>query len=197
MQVLTYGPHTDQEWRTAKKQFEYLLQPAEQKVAQKLKKQLSGVKANTRQLLHQYSRYSELISRPTLKQALQNERQYLLEALREYINTLVIKSTEGSSTLATRYDTPQIISDISSARQIEAKINEVLKVSKKLLDDLQNYDDMFHIATELANNIKQQHNELFESWCLDVSNQIKNKTLRYLFSVKRLLDSGLLAKEDG
>ncbi|KAK9747136.1 Dynein heavy chain, N-terminal region 1 [Popillia japonica] len=157
--AVNYGPHTEQEWRTAKKQFEYLLQPAEQRpaeqrVAQKLKKQLSGVKANTRQLLHEYARYSELISRPTVKQTLQNERQYLLEALLEYIKILE-----------------------RNTKQIESRANEVLKIAKKLLDDLQNYDDLLHTVTELVNNSKQQHNELFESWCSDVAAQIKNKTL--------------------
>ncbi|GJQ81470.1 btv [Trypoxylus dichotomus] len=177
LQVLNYGPHTEHEWRTAKKQFEYLLQPAEQRLAQKLKKQLSGIKANTRQLLYEYSRYSDLISRPTLKQALQNERQYLLEALREHVKTLANSSTETARNLSARFDTPQIICDISSARQMESRANEILSVSKKLLDDLQNYEDLIHTVIELLNNAKQQHNELFESWCTDRIGQIKNKSL--------------------
>lgn len=49
LDFLKYGPHTAQKWLTAKKQFEYLLQPAELTVASKLKKQLSGI-TNIRQV---------------------------------------------------------------------------------------------------------------------------------------------------
>lgn len=48
--LLNYGSHTVQKFLAAKKLFEYLLQPAEQRVALKLKKQLSGVDANVRQV---------------------------------------------------------------------------------------------------------------------------------------------------
>lgn len=112
-----------------------------------------------------------------MKQTLQNERQYLLEALLEYIKILERNSTEPVQNFSMRFDTPQIICEISSAKQIESRANEVLKIAKKLLDDLQNYDDLLHTVTELVNNSKQQHNELFESWCSDVVAQIKNKTL--------------------
>lgn len=46
---LRYGPSMQQKWQTAKKQFEYLLQPAELTVASRLKKQLSGMN-NIRQV---------------------------------------------------------------------------------------------------------------------------------------------------
>lgn len=49
--LLSYGQHSMQKFLAAKKLFEYLLQPAENRVASKLKKQLSGVDANVRQVL--------------------------------------------------------------------------------------------------------------------------------------------------
>lgn len=48
--LLNYGSHTMEKFLAAKKLFEYLLQPAEERVASKLKKQLSGVDANVRQV---------------------------------------------------------------------------------------------------------------------------------------------------
>lgn len=50
LDALQYGIRTEQSWKKAKKQFEYLLQPAEERVAVKLKKQLSNINANTRQV---------------------------------------------------------------------------------------------------------------------------------------------------
>lgn len=48
--LLNYGSHKMEKFLAAKKLFEYLLQPAEQIVAVKLKKQFSGVDANIRQV---------------------------------------------------------------------------------------------------------------------------------------------------
>lgn len=50
LDALQYGIRTEPFWKKAQKQFEYLLQPAEERVAVKLKKQLSNVNANTRQV---------------------------------------------------------------------------------------------------------------------------------------------------
>nr|XP_022905741.1 cytoplasmic dynein 2 heavy chain 1 [Onthophagus taurus] len=174
LQILKYSPYTEQEWRKAEKQFEYIVQPAETRVAMKLKRQLTHMNANTRQLLHEFGRYSELICRPFVKQILQNERQYLLGALLEYINNI----NENSEVLiSTRYDVPQVIIDITSVRLNETKVNEILRISEKVLDDLEMYDELKSRVIEILDGLKQQHNELFENWASDVSQRIKNNSL--------------------
>lgn len=50
LDILAYGEDRTNSLLKAKKQFEYLIQPAERRVAIKLKKQLSSVNANTRQV---------------------------------------------------------------------------------------------------------------------------------------------------
>lgn len=52
MDVLDCGPHTETAWKTAFKKFEFLLQPAEERVAIKLKNQLSNMNTNTRQVIN-------------------------------------------------------------------------------------------------------------------------------------------------
>lgn len=86
-----------------------------------MKKQFGNLNANTRQLLHEFGRYSELINRPILKQSLLSERQYLLSILQDYILQLVSQMTE-TPTISTKYDTPQVVSEILTIRQLEAKV---------------------------------------------------------------------------
>lgn len=50
LDLLNYNSHRIEQFLAAKKLFEYLLKPAEEKVALKLKKQLSSIDANIRQV---------------------------------------------------------------------------------------------------------------------------------------------------
>lgn len=74
------------------------------------------------QLLHEFSRYAELIERPVLRQALLNERQYLLSTLHDYVVKLSTSSSEVQ-VANPKYSTPQIVNDILSIRQLESKVN--------------------------------------------------------------------------
>uniref|UniRef100_A0A6P7FU93 Cytoplasmic dynein 2 heavy chain 1 n=1 Tax=Diabrotica virgifera virgifera TaxID=50390 RepID=A0A6P7FU93_DIAVI len=161
----------------AEKQFEYLIQPTEKRIAIKLKKQLADMSGNTRQLIYEYSKYSELISRPVLMQELIKERQFLLVALYDYLKQIQSQTASENFIIATRYDTPEVVKDIIMIRQLESKANEVNKVSQKLLKDLQGYDDLREMITELIKDLKQQHNELFESWSSEIMGYIKNNAL--------------------
>lgn len=73
-------------------------------------------------LLHEFGRYSELISRPVVKQALQTERQFLLSALNDYVSQLASQLTAEVPVPSTKYDTPQVVSEIVVTRQLESKV---------------------------------------------------------------------------
>lgn len=72
--------------------------------------------------MHEYGRYVELISRPVVKNALQTNRQYLLNALNDYLQQLSQQSQlEGQETF-TKYDMPSVVQQIIIIRQLEAKV---------------------------------------------------------------------------
>lgn len=73
------------------------------------------------QLLHEFGRYTELISRPVLKQALLSERQYLLSISHDYVRKLANQMTD-TPVLSTKYDTPQVVAEILTTRQLEFKV---------------------------------------------------------------------------
>ncbi|KAF5303585.1 hypothetical protein FQR65_LT08186 [Abscondita terminalis] len=177
LDMLECSSGTDFVWNTASKKYEFLLQPAEERVASKLKKQLSNTSINTRQLLYEFKRYIELINRPVVKKTLLSERQCLLTLLKDYVNQLNGQlSTEATNGL-TKYDTPEVINEIMKVKHLESKTLEVKNVSETILDDLEGFEEVSITVEQLSKDIKQQHTELFDSWVNEVTSKIKDKTL--------------------
>ncbi|CAG9863949.1 unnamed protein product [Phyllotreta striolata] len=173
-----FGQDTKQSLIKAEKQFGYMIQPAEQRIATKLKNQLTGVNSNIRQLIYEYSRYAELIGRPVLRNELIKERQYLLASIHDYLKSIQSEATSENHAINMRYDIPEVVKDIIQLRQLESKVNEVHKVALKILQDLQGYEDLNRRILEISKDLKRQHHELFDSWCADVLIYIKNNTLK-------------------
>lgn len=129
------------------------------------------------QLIYEYSRYSELISRPVLKKDLLSERQYLLTSMYDYIKQIQSQST-SENTVTTKHGAPEVVKDIIMIRQLEAKANEIKNVSQKLLEDLQGFQNLNQIVLGLIKELKDQHNELFEAWSSEIISYINDNTLR-------------------
>ncbi|KAJ3658119.1 hypothetical protein Zmor_009877 [Zophobas morio] len=104
------------------------------------------------------------------------ERQYLLNSLYDYVRHLQSQSS-SENTLYTRYDTPQVVADVIIAKQLEAKDNEVLQTSQKLLEDLKGFESLQQMVTELLKDLKQQNAEVFDSWTSEISSLIKEGVL--------------------
>ncbi|XP_044749353.1 cytoplasmic dynein 2 heavy chain 1 [Coccinella septempunctata] len=176
LNLYSCGPHNELEWIKSKKDFEQMLQPAEQLVGNKLKKQLSSINANTRQLLYEFGRYSELISRPSLKQTLLAERQYLLTSLHDYVRQLQTQTSADMNYLSYT-ETPMIVKELMMTRQLESRAKEVLTTSERLLNDLQEYENLHSTVVELMRELKKQHMELFDSWTSEITRRINDNTL--------------------
>lgn len=55
---------------------------------------------------------------------------------------------------------------------------DIQQISEKLLNDLSGNSELNQKVTQLLKDIKQQHNELFDSWTSEITAKIKNKSLR-------------------
>ncbi|XP_076274081.1 dynein cytoplasmic heavy chain beethoven isoform X2 [Rhynchophorus ferrugineus] len=174
--VLSYDGD-EEDLGKANKEFEYLLQPAEKRVALKLKTQLVSVNSNIRQLIYEFTRYSELICRPVLKKILQPERQFLLSSLHDYVSQIQSQINSGSSGISSKQDTSDIVREVIYLRQLDARVDEVISVIKTLLDDLEGFTAIFDYTTGVSNDIKTQTMELFESWCSDAVTDINGRSL--------------------
>lgn len=129
-------------------------------------------------MIHEYGRYSELISRSIVKNQLQTERQYLLKSLNEYLQLLENKIALGNTSNIPKYEVPPIVQEIIAVRQIEAKVTDMRNIAEKILDDLHGYEQFMQKSSEFLKDIKQQHSDLFDSWTTDITSQIESNKLR-------------------
>ncbi|XP_066245842.1 cytoplasmic dynein 2 heavy chain 1 [Euwallacea similis] len=175
LEILSYEDSHD--LSKSRKEFEYLLQPAEERVALKLKKQLMTVNTNTRQLIYEFTRYAELINRPVLRKNLRAERQFLLNSLSEYITQIQNQANQESSKVNTRQETSETIREIIFIRQLEAKTEEVVFVTEKLLDDLEGCERVREFVLGILNDLKSQDSELFDAWSSGVISDVNGNKL--------------------
>ena len=85
VQPLAYNPYTAPLWQRAVSQFEAVLEPAEQRIAGKLREQLRQCLSQPHQLLREFQRYKELVRRPIISRALVTEREALLAELSTFL----------------------------------------------------------------------------------------------------------------
>lgn len=102
----------------------------------------------------------------------------MLSLLNDYTKQLSNQLLEENQALSTKYDTPQIVNEITAIRQLESKVVDVQKIVEKLLDDLQGSEELKNTIVELLKSVKQQHTELFESWTSEITAKIKDNSLR-------------------
>lgn len=128
--------------------------------------------------MHEFGRYSELIRRPIVKNQLQSERQYLLTSLSDYLQEIQTHSiAEKPKNL--KYEVPQIVQEITAARQLEAKATDMQIIAGNLLNDLNGYEQFMQRVSEFLKDVKQQHGDLFDSWTADITSQIESNKLRW------------------
>lgn len=121
--------------------------------------------------MHEFGRYSELICRPVVKNQLQSERQYLLSSLNDYLQQL-------RNEIVSKYEVPEIVQEIMSVRQLEAKATDMQNIAEKLLNDLHGYEQFIQKVSEFLKDLKQQHGDLFDSWTAEITSQIESNKLR-------------------
>ncbi len=68
------NPYTQSLWQAAVDQYGRSMQPAETKIASKLRDKLRALEAQPHQLLREFQRYKDLVKRPGVRKELLTER---------------------------------------------------------------------------------------------------------------------------
>lgn len=68
------NPYTEPLWRAAVAQYERTMEPAEVRISNKIRKKLKNLEAQPHQLLREFTRYKDLIKRPSISKDLITER---------------------------------------------------------------------------------------------------------------------------
>ncbi|XP_069495113.1 cytoplasmic dynein 2 heavy chain 1 isoform X2 [Ambystoma mexicanum] len=170
-----YNPYTEPLWRAAVAQYERIVEPAEHKIARKLKLFISDIQDTPQQRLQAFQKYKELIKRPSISKELMMEREALLAGLLDWIKGFRsdfesrCHGTPGESTgpLSGR-NLPEVVNNIVWVRQLELKVDDTIKTAETLLSDLSGFRSFHRNADEILEQFKIYEQEQFDDWSRDI-----------------------------
>ncbi|KAL2743989.1 cytoplasmic dynein 2 heavy chain 1 [Vespula maculifrons] len=169
---VVYGEdENDIEWNRMRRKVEEALIPTEELVAQKLKTQIADAKTPNA-LLEEFRRYFDLMKRDALKKALRSEREALLLAYDDLIETC-LAGPDTDDLL----DTPKILQEIQTARSSEMRLESLIELGKELLADLPAFEETVLKVTTALKDAERKRQYLLESWVNETKDAVARKEL--------------------
>ncbi|XP_015119188.1 cytoplasmic dynein 2 heavy chain 1 [Diachasma alloeum] len=171
MKLVLGEEEKDLEWERLKRRLEEGLAPAEERVTEKLKKQFAGA-GSPALLVGEFQRYVELMKREGIKRSLRTERESLLAALDDLVETY--QSGPDTEDLL---DVPRILQEVQAARAAEVKLEGLQGLSKDLLSDLPGFKDALSRISSAMKDAESRRQSLVETWVNDTRDAINSKEL--------------------
>ncbi|XP_025088458.1 cytoplasmic dynein 2 heavy chain 1-like isoform X3 [Pomacea canaliculata] len=164
-----YNPYTQPLWAAAVAQYERAMEPAQQKVAGKLRTQFQVLDGNPQQLLREFQRFKELIKRPAIRKLMVSERETLLGQLMVHVRQIsedfsIRTGHRGGKGVPKGKNLPDVVNNIVYVRQLEAKIDETLMTAETLLGDLNGFEKFGKDTRELKEELQNWRREQFDEW---------------------------------
>ncbi|XP_063970614.1 cytoplasmic dynein 2 heavy chain 1 [Lytechinus pictus] len=173
---LQYNPYTEPHWRAAVSQYERAINPAERRIAVKLRSQFRNVEGNPNQLLREFQKYKELVSRESVRKEVVSERETLLGQLQVYLKTIRddfnVRTSESSP--PTGKNLPEVVNNIVWVRQLEAKVEQTSQVADNLLNDLSGFGRFRRDAGDLLDELRNWRQDQFDSWSSEMQAAISD-----------------------
>ncbi|KAF7991046.1 hypothetical protein HCN44_000861 [Aphidius gifuensis] len=158
-------------WERFKKRFEDDIAPAEERVIEKLKKQISNA-ASSVLLVGEFQRYAKLMKRERIKISMREEREALMSSLDDLID--IYQSGPDAGDLL---DIPEILQQVQSAKSAEMKLQVLKNLCEELLSDLPNYKENISKIFVALKEAEGKRQNLVDTWINTIEEEIKNKTL--------------------
>ncbi|CAI9593488.1 unnamed protein product, partial [Staurois parvus] len=137
-------------------------EPAEEKIASKLKSYFSEIHESPQQLLQAFQKHKEMVKRPNIGKQLITERETLLARLLDYIKDIQSDFEthchglpgESSGPLSGK-NLPEVVNNIVWVRQLQLKVEDSMKIAEALLSDLSGFQSFHKKASELLEQFKE------------------------------------------
>lgn len=171
LKVVMGEQEKDLEWERLKRRLERGLAPAEERVTEKLKKQLAEAESPVL-LVGEFQRYTELMKRDGIQRALRTERESLLAAVDDLVDTY----QNGPDTVDL-LDVPMILQEVQAARSAEVKLESLQKLSQELLSDLPGFKVASTTISTAMKEAESKRQNLVETWVNDTRDAINSKDL--------------------
>uniref|UniRef100_A0A8C5PP60 Cytoplasmic dynein 2 heavy chain 1 n=1 Tax=Leptobrachium leishanense TaxID=445787 RepID=A0A8C5PP60_9ANUR len=174
---LHYNAYTEPLWRAAVSQYERIIEPAEQKIASKLKTYFSEMQDSPQQLLQAFQKHQDLVKRPSIKKQLFVEREVLLARLVDCINDFESRchgSPGDSSGPLTGRNLPEVVNNIVWVRQLLLKVEDTITIGETLLSDLSEFKSFHRRAEDLLEQFKVYEQEQFAEWAREIQSGLSD-----------------------
>lgn len=206
-----YNPYMDSLWIAAVREFEKRVDPVENAIASKFRRDVSPFMDNCQLLLEEFARYSNLMSRPTIRKALGTERETLLSLLREKMRGIEA-AVDRDDILPGQSDdegenkdggsigagfrlggkaSSTLLSSIIRLRQMCARASELFGGSRAFVDDLEQYGKYATQCEGLIAKIKSEEDSRFQTWLNDVNQKVADSDEAFV------LNGALLSWKEG
>ena len=222
LQALHVSPYTDLAWKAAHVEYERVMEPIERRLAEKLRSQLaslllpslqsairsddpttdSQLRAQPHQVLHEFSRFKELIRRPKIAAELVSERDKVIGLLLSYLKRIredfegSMHGVKSSSNLPDKggRNLPAIVTSLVWTTQIISKVDQTVSTAVALLGDLARVEQLRTTSAELLHDLQDWKNSSFNDWCTETSDLLGSGSEVALETTGRLMD---IEKKDG
>ncbi|NXK72907.1 DYHC2 protein, partial [Amazona guildingii] len=176
-----YNPYTEPLWKAAVSQYERIIAPAEQKIANKLKKVISEIQDSPQQLLQTFQKHKELIKHPNISKELLFEREILLARLQDYVKdyqrdfeTRCHGVPGDVSGPLSGKNLSEVVNNIVWVRQLELKVDDTIKLAEILLSDLPGFQTFHQSADSFQEQLKIYEQEQFDDWSRNIQSELSN-----------------------
>ncbi|NXG46652.1 DYHC2 protein, partial [Psilopogon haemacephalus] len=176
-----YNPYTEPLWKAAVSQYEKIIAPAEQKIANKLKKFIAEIQDSPQQILQTFQKYKELIKHPNISKGLLFERETLLARLQDYVKDYQTDFETRCHGIPGDVSGPllgknlsEVVNNIVWVRQLELKVDDAIKLAEALLSDLDGFQTFHQSADSFLEQLKAYEQEQFDDWSRNIQSELSN-----------------------
>ncbi|GAB0096653.1 Cytoplasmic dynein 2 heavy chain 1 [Sergentomyia squamirostris] len=176
LNILDIQPLGEKRWQTALVQFEKILDPIDEKIANVLKAQIHRHLDNPRQVVYIFSKFDIISTRPMVLELLTAEREHFLQSLQLLIKDLQQALSESGDPVNDNSHISQICKECRWLRIVENQIDEILKISHVVANQ-ENHANIFKQLTDLRSETQNLLKVNFDSWCEQSMSAVKSGEL--------------------
>uniref|UniRef100_A0A1B0DN78 Dynein heavy chain, cytoplasmic n=1 Tax=Phlebotomus papatasi TaxID=29031 RepID=A0A1B0DN78_PHLPP len=158
--ILDIQPLGEKRWRSALVQFEKILEPIDEKIANVLKGKLHRHLDNPRQVVYIFSKFDIISTRPMVLELLTAEREHFLQSLQLLIKDLRVALSQSGDSVNENSHISPICWECRWLRVVEHQIDEINKISHVVANQ-ENHAKLSDLKAETLNLLKVN----FDSWC--------------------------------
>ncbi|KAI3384587.1 hypothetical protein SNEBB_000072 [Seison nebaliae] len=166
----------EESWNKAVGKFDKKIEGNDREVADILRRNFANVNDNPYQLIREYTKYKDIISRDNIKKSLAVELEGLIGQMEIQVKQMKDEFNSNKNRVPPKgRNLPQIVNEILFAKQLEAKITEYVILAKDIINKSPKFKTFQRIADSTITDISSWRKDRYERWVSDTEMAIDQK----------------------